>query len=95
MHAMIRSTDIKDRDGGVLVVASLFGMFPFLLTLSAESGYQDPKSRDGLKAPCRQVDVEIVDGCDAGKFVMPPERWIVGRMIGWLGRCRGLAKDGE
>ena len=95
MHAIIRSTDTKDRHGGVLVVASMFGTFLFLLTLSAESGYQDPKFRDGLKATCRQIDVEIVKGCDAGKFVIPPERWIVGRMIGWLGRCRRLAKDGE
>jgi hypothetical protein len=54
-------------------------MFPFLLTLSAESGCQDPQSQDGFKNPCQQVDVEIVNGCDAGKFVMPPERLIVGR----------------
>lgn len=91
---MIRSTDIKDRDGGVMVVASLPGMLLFLPRLSAESDC-GPEIPRRLQSSLSQVDVEIVKGCDAGKFVMPPERWIVGRVIGWLGRCRRLAKDGE
>ncbi len=39
MHA----ADIQDRDGGVLLMATLFGMHPFLLELYADAGYQEPK----------------------------------------------------
>ena len=37
----------------------------------------------------------IVKRSDAGKFVVLPKRWIVERTIGWLNRCRRLAKDWE
>jgi hypothetical protein len=30
MHAVVHPADIQDRDGGVLVLATLFGLFPFL-----------------------------------------------------------------
>ncbi|MSP05189.1 MAG: IS5/IS1182 family transposase, partial [Acetobacteraceae bacterium] len=30
-----------------------------------------------------------------GKFVVLPKRWVVERTIGWLGRCRRLAKGWE
>ena len=35
MHAIVHSADIQDRDGGVLVMATLFGLYPFLLKLYA------------------------------------------------------------
>ena len=91
MHA----ADIQDRDGGVLLMATLFGMHPFLLKLYADSGYQGPKFQQGLKQVCRAVNVEIVRRSDAGKFVVLPRRWIVERTIAWLNRCRRLAKDWE
>ena len=40
--------------------------------------------------------IEIVRRSDGAKgFVVEPKRWIVERTIGWLGRCRRLAKDWE
>jgi hypothetical protein len=33
MHAIVHAADIQDRDGGVLVMATLFGLYPFLLKL--------------------------------------------------------------
>lgn len=44
---------------------------------------------------CAQINVEIVKRSDIGKLIVLPKRWIVERTIGWLNRCRGLAKDGE
>ncbi len=48
-----------------------------------------------MTAVLGQVNVEIVKRCEQGKFVVLPKRWIVERTIGWLNRCRRLAKDWE
>jgi transposase len=43
-----------------------------------------------------KVSLEIVKRSDTTKgFVALPKRWIVERSLGWLGRCRRLAKDFE
>jgi transposase len=93
--AIVHAADIQDRDGGVLLMGTLFGLFPFLLKLYADSGYQGPKFQQGLRRVCRQINVEIVKRSDAGKFVVLPKRWIIERTIAWLTRCRRLAKDWE
>ena len=54
MHA----ADIQDRDGGVLVMATMFGMYPFLLTLYADGGYQGPVFRRAVTKIMAQVNVE-------------------------------------
>jgi len=93
--AIIHAADMQDRDGGVLLMSTMFGLFPFLLKLYADSGYQGPKFRQGLQRVCRQINVEIVKRTDVGKFVVLPRRWVVERTIAWLNRCRRLAKDWE
>ena len=95
MQSIVDAADIQDRDGGVMLMASLFGMFPFLLKLYADKGYQGPKFQQGLSRVCRKVNVEIVKRSDVGKFVVLPKRWIVERTIGWPNCCRRLAKDWE
>ena len=97
MHAVVHAADIQGRDGGVLVMATLFGLYPFLLKLYVDSGYQEPKFQAGLRRAMRQVEVEVVkrSAAAAGKFVVLPKRWIVERTIAWLNRCRRLAKDCE
>ena len=77
------------------VMASLFGLYPCLLKLYADSGYQGPKFQDGLACVCQQINVEIVKRSEAGQFAVLPKRWIVERTIAWLNRCRRLAKDWE
>ncbi len=76
-------------------MATLFGTFPFLLKLYADSGYAGPKFQAGLARVCRQANIEIVKRSDAGRFVVPPKRWIVERTIAWLNRCRRMAEDWE
>ena len=44
----------------------------------------------------KSLEVEIVKRSDVGKgFEVVPLRWIVERTIGWVNRCRRLAKDYE
>ena len=92
MHA----ADLQDRDGGTLLLATLFGLFPFLRTLYADGGYQGPKFRKAVKRILRRVRLEIVKRSATAKgFVVLPKRWIVERTIAWLNRCRRLAKNWE
>ena len=77
-------------------MATLFCLYPFLLKLYADGGYQGPQFQDGLRAVVRQVDVEIVKRSDTARgFTVLPTRWIVERTIAWLNRCRRLARDWE
>ena len=96
MHAIVHSADIQDRDGGALLMASLFGAFPFLVRLYADGGYQGPEFQSAMKRILARVDLEIVKRLGHAKgFVVLPKRWIVERTLAWLGRCRRLAKDFE
>jgi hypothetical protein len=58
MHALVHAADVQDRDGGVVVMATLFGLYPFLLKLYADGGYQGPVFQTGLKKVIAQVNVE-------------------------------------
>jgi transposase len=71
-------------------------MFPFLLTLYADGGYQGPEFQQAVARILRRVSVQIVKRSDqANGFVVLPKRWIVERTLAWLNRCRRLAKDWE
>jgi transposase len=96
LHAIVHPADIQDRDGGILVMATLFGMFPFLKTLFADGGYQGPQFAKAVAKALPHLDIEIVKRSDQVKgFVVLPQRWIIERTIAWLNRCRRLAKDWE
>jgi transposase len=96
MHAIVHAADLQDRDGGALLMASLFGAFPFLIKLYADGGYQGPEFQSAMKRILARLTVEIVKRSDhATGFVALPKRWIVERTFAWLGRCRRLVKDWE
>src|SRR5207245_1257579 len=88
-----RSTLFDYRDGGSLLLATLFRMFPFLKKLFADGGYQGPDFQKALAKILPQLETEIVKRSDRTKgFVVLPRRWVVERTFAWLNRCRRLAK---
>jgi transposase len=96
LHAVVHPADIQDRDGGILVLSTLFGMYPFLKKLFADGAYQGPLFRDAVAKTRRQLQVEVVKRSDkATGFKVLPKRWLVERTLAWLNRCRRLAKDFE
>ena len=96
LHAVVHPAGIQDRDGGVLVVSTLFGLFPFLRKMFADAGYQGPQFRMAVATALPQLEIEIVKRSDyvTGLQVLP-RRWVVERTLAWLNRCRRLAKDWE
>jgi transposase len=93
---VVHPANIQDRDGGVLVLSTLFGLYPFLRKLFADAGYQGPKFATGSAAAFPDLSVEIVKRSDAANgFKVLPRRWVVERTFAWLNRCRRLAKDFE
>ncbi len=96
LHAVVHPANVQDRDGAILVMATLFGMFPFLQKLFADGGYQGPEFSTALAEVRPHLNVEIVKRSDRAKgFVVLSKRWIVERTLAWLNRCRRLAKDWE
>ena len=80
----------------MLLVSTLFGKFPFLRKLFADSAYTGPIFQGGVAGVMPNLEIEIVKRCNSSKgFVVEPQRWIVERTIAWLNRCRRLTRDWE
>jgi transposase len=96
MHVIVHAADIQDRDGGAMLMATMFGLYPFLMKLYADGGYQGANFQTAMKTIMAQLNVEIVKRSDQAKgFTVLPKRWVVERTFAWLNRCRRLAKDWE
>jgi transposase len=94
MHVIVHAADIQDRDGGAMLMATMFGLYPFLLKLYADGGYQGTSFQAAMKTIMAQVNVEIVKRSDQAKgFTVLPKRWAeppkVPRAL-----ARGMAVEG-
>ena len=67
IYAIVHAADIQDRDGGVFVMATMFGMYPFLMKLYGDGGYQGPLFRRAVAKIMARVNVEIVKRSDHAK----------------------------
>ena len=44
LHAVVHPANVQDRDGAILVMATLFGMFPFFKSCSPTAAIRDRNS---------------------------------------------------
>jgi len=95
LEAAVHPADIRDRDGGPLVLKELRPLFPLITKIIADGGYQGPQMAAAVAAISREWEIEIVKRPELKKFVALPKRWVVERTFAWLNRCRRLAKDFE
>src|SRR5208337_3825717 len=73
LHALVTSADVQDRDGGLMVLSKMFGQFPFLKKLFADSAYAGPVFHAGLANVMPSLVTEIVRRPDLAKgFVVLP-----------------------
>ena len=69
---------VQDRDGGLALLATLFGLFPFSGNCSPT--YQGPVFHRALAGILPDLETEIVKRSDRVKgFVVQPRRWVVER----------------
>ena len=75
LHGIVTAADVQDRDSGRALLATLFGLFPFLRKLFADSGYQEPIFHGALADILPRIEPEIVKRSDQAKgFVVLPKR---------------------
>src|SRR6202158_1891709 len=72
LHAVVHGADIQDRDGGIMLLATMFGMHPFLKKLFADAAYQGPGFHNDLARVLTHLETEIVKRSDQVKrFAVP------------------------
>ena len=96
MHALVHAADIQDRDGGGFVMATLFGLYPFLMKLYADGGYQGAGFQSAVKTVLSQVNVEIVKRSDQAihRFVVLPKGSLSEHSLG-LADAEGWPRTGN
>src|SRR5208282_5434772 len=67
LHGIVTAADVQDRDGGLALLATLFGLFPYLEKLFADSAYEGPIFHTALAHILPQLKTEIVKRSDRVK----------------------------
>ena len=97
-HGTVHPADIQDRDGCILLLATLFGMYPFLKKLFADGVYQGPDFQKALaKDPASPHNWKSSSVSDHAKgFVVLPRRWVASSapLLGSTA-AEGFVKDWE
>ena len=96
LHAIVHGADIQDRDGGILLLATLFGRYPFLKKLFADGGLSGTGLPQGASKSPAPPQTEIVKRSDQAKgfVVLPAVGLSSARLLGSTAADR-LAEDWE
>ena len=71
LHAIVHCAGVQDRDGGIWLLATLFGQFPFLAKLFADSAYAGSIFHTALGKVLPNLKTEIVRRSDRAKGFVP------------------------
>ena len=91
IKAKVHPADLHDKEGAKLLLSPLAGKLPRMAKVWADSAYQGLQK--WLKETVGWEEPPALD-IPAG-FQVLPQRWVVERTFGWLGRNRRLSKDYE
>jgi len=95
LYAWVHGADLQDAAGAEIVLEHGLAAVPTLRLVFADGGYDEDALHIWAWANT-EASLEIVRGPqEARGFVLLPRRWVVGRTLAWLSRCRRLAKDFE
>lgn len=94
LGVVVTGADTPERDGGEDVLIDIKSLYHRPKKVWADGGYS---GEDFEKTATRWGrEIEIVSRSDDAKgFEVLPNRWIVERTFGWLGKYRRLSKDYE
>ncbi len=94
MTVVVHLASIQDKEGGLLVLDKMKGLFSRLKVIWADGGYRGAFVE--IAKYCFGRKIDIVLRKDKGKgFKVIRKRWIVERTFGWLLNYRRLSKDYE
>jgi Transposase DDE domain len=71
LHAIVHSAGIHDRDGGIWLLATLSGQFPFLAKLFADSAYAGSIFHTALAKVSPNLKTEVIKRSDRAKGFVP------------------------
>ena len=82
LHAIVHSAGVQNCNGGIWLLATLFGQFPFLAKLFADSAYAGSIFHTALAKALPNLETEIVRRSDHAKgFVPLPKQRTYDRLV--------------
>jgi transposase len=89
--AAVSRASLHDSHGGVALLRASGRPWPFLARCFADRADMGERV-----ANATSISIAVVSAPEGQKgFAVHPRRWVIERTIGWLGRCRRLARDHE